>query len=160
MKRPSRPFHRALPRATAILAALALLVTACGGSGTVEPDPDLAPLVGDWEATELTLTNVAAPGQSVDLIQQGAGFSLNVQPSGQYTAILVFGGQDQTEIGQAEVSGNRLTLIPNVPAGQPTTTGTYTLQGDVLTLDGSTEFDFNLDGTPEPATVHLVLARE
>ncbi len=151
------------PYSLAVRAILPLLVTllgACGGDDAVGPDPELQALVGDWDATELILAATVNPDLNVDLIQEGATFDLNIQPSGQYTAILVYAGQDQTEIGQVEVDGNRLTLTPTVPADQPETTGTYSLQGNVLTLDGSTEFDFNFDGTPDPATVHFELVRE
>jgi len=153
------PFPVRFPGRHALLTAVLVLAAACGDDATVGPDPELAPLVGDWEATELVLANVANPSVAPDLIELGATFDLNVQPSGQYTAILVFSLQSQTEIGQVEVDGDRLTLRPTVPPGQPPTTGTFSIQGDQLTLDGSTEFDFNMDGTPEPASAHFEFVR-
>ncbi|HSG46513.1 MAG TPA: hypothetical protein VLA43_01745, partial [Longimicrobiales bacterium] len=134
-------------------AAAAALLVFLGGCGeeTVEPDAALAALVGDWEATSLVLTNVANPAVSPDLIELGATFDLNVPPSGQYTAILIVASQFSTEIGQISVSGSSVTLRPSFPPGQPATSGTYSVQGDRMALDGTTEFDFNLDGTPEAA---------
>lgn len=138
--------------------AIALVVAGCSDD-PVGPDADPGPLVGDWEATSLVVTNVANPTQAPDLIALGATFTLNVQPSGQYTAILVFAQQSSTEIGTLHVSGSSVTLRPSFPPGQPATTGTFSIQGDLMTLDGATEFDFNLDGTPEPAAAHFEFRR-
>lgn len=136
----------------------AWVVSGCS-SDITEPDPAVAPFVGDWVATQLVLTSVANPDVSPDLIEEGAQFKLNIQPSGQYTAILVYAQQSSTEIGTISVTGNTITLARDFPS-RSTTTAVYVLSGDHLTLDGETEFDFNLDGTPEPATVHFDLVRE
>ena len=77
---------------------LSLLVMAACGSGGLAPDPALAPFVGDWDATKLVLTSVANPDMAPDLIAMGASFKLNIQPSGQYTAILIYAQQASTEI--------------------------------------------------------------
>ncbi len=142
------------------LAFAALLAMGCGGNST-GPDqaPDLLPFVGSWRATSLIVTSKANPAVHPDLVQEGAQFDLDVQPSGQYTAILTYSGQASTEIGMASVSGNIVTLARTFPPPPQTTTATYTLQGDLLTLEGDTEFDFNLDGTPEDARTRTTLLR-
>jgi hypothetical protein len=155
-RRPDGPSHRR-NAAASLVAALGLLV-GCGGSEPARPDPEISPLVGDWEAVVLEMRHALAP-TSLDLIESGASFTINIQPSGQYTAILFFLGQNQTELGQVEVSGERITISPNVPGGQPATTGTFTFQGELLVVDGATEFDFDLDGTADPAQVHMELQR-
>jgi len=138
--------------------AVAFLVAGCGDD-VAGPDPALAPLVGAWTATKLVLTSVANPEVAPDLIALGADFKLDIQPSGQYTAILIYAGQASTEIGIVSVSGNTVTLARDFPTAS-TSTAVYALSGDQLTLDGDTEFDFNLDGTSEPARVHFELVRE
>jgi hypothetical protein len=144
----------------AFLAALSF-ATGCTGSDGVQVDPAVAPFVGDWLATAMVLTSVANPDVHPDLIEVGATFSVNIQPSGQYTAILLFSGQSQTEIGQLTVSGGSVTLHPSFPAGAAAATSTFSFpDADHLVLDGSTEFDFNLDGTSEAATAHVELARK
>jgi hypothetical protein len=147
-------------RSKALLAFAALVVASCGGTAT-GPDqtPNLVPFVGSWRATSLVVTSKANPSVHPDLVQEGAQFDLDVQPSGQYTAILTYSGQASTEIGTASVSGNIVTLVRTFPAPPQTTTATYTLQRDLLTLEGDTEFDFNLDGTPEEARSRTVLLR-
>lgn len=149
-----------------MMAALGVIVTtlvlgACGSSSDlVQPDPAVAPFVGDWKATALVLTSVANPDVHPDVISLGATFTINVQPSGQYTAILIFSGQDHTEIGQVTVSGNSITLHPQVPPG-PDATSAYSFPDpDHLVLDGETQFDFNLDGTEEAALAHIELERK
>lgn len=138
---------------------LVVVLGACRDEA-VAPDQSLEPFWGDWAASSLVVTSVADPAVSPDLVELGATFDLNVQPSGQYTAILVFAQQSATEIGQLSVSGSNFTLRPTFPPGQPSTVGVWARSGDVLTLDGSTRFDFNLDGTPEAALARFVLVRQ
>ncbi len=135
----------------------ALVLAACGEE-SVGPDPDVAPLVGNWDATSLVLTSVANPQVRPDLVALGASFRLNIQPSGQYTAILIYAQQSSTEIGTLSVSGNTLTMTRDFPS-RSTSAALFSLSGDRLTLDGDSEFDFNLDGTPEPALAHFELTR-
>ena len=136
---------------------LTSLLGGCGG-GTVEPDAALAPLVGDWDATRLVLTSVANPQVKPDLVALGAAFRLNIQPSGQYTAILLYAEQSSTEIGTLSVSGTTVTMRRDFPS-RSTSAAVFTLSGGRMTLDGDSKFDFNLDGTPEPALAHFELVR-
>jgi hypothetical protein len=148
-------------RARKLLVLAALLATACGdGNDPLDPeeDPALAPFVGEWTALSMVVASTANPDVAPDLIQEGATFDLNVQSSGQYTASLIFQQQVSTEIGFISVSGNVVTLSREFPT-KSTSTATYLFQGGLLILDGDTEFDFNLDGTPEPARAHFELQR-
>ncbi len=141
-----------------------LLVMAAAGAGCgadapgiteVEADPAVAPFVGDWQADVLLITSKANPEMVADLIAIGSTFTLNVQPSGTYTAVLTFQGVAQTEIGDLSVSGSTLTMDRTFPSPQRSIS-TFRFEGsNRLILDGDTEFDFNLDGTPEPATAHI-----
>jgi len=142
----------------ALLLVLAV-AAACGGEDPgVIVDPLVSPLVGDWSATAMVVTSVANPDVHPDLIKLGATFTLNVQPSGQYTAILIYAEKSSTEIGFLSVSGNVVTMTRSFPDTE-TTTAIFALSGSRLTLDGDTDFDFNLDGTPEPALAHFELEK-
>jgi hypothetical protein len=136
---------------------LACLLAGCGGE-SVGPDPAVALLVGDWDATGLVVTSVANPQVKPDLVALGAAFRLNIQPSGQYTAILLYAQQSSTEIGTLSVSGNTVTMRRDFPS-RSTSAAVFALAGNRMTLDGDSEFDFNLDGTPEPALAHFELLR-
>lgn len=128
---------------------------ACTSPTAVEPDPEVVPIAGSWEATSVVLTSKEDPGVTFDLIEEGGAFFLNIQPSGRYTASLTFLGQTGGETGQVTVSGNIVTLNPDAP-GLPTTSGTFELQGvSRLIIDGETEFDFNRDGEDEGAFVRF-----
>lgn len=159
MIRQLRPVARCFRWLTGGPLVAALLLAGCS-SGGVGPKTSIAPLVGDWQATALVITSVADPSIHPDLIQLGATFTLNVQPSGQYTAILVYNGQPKTEIGQLSVRGDSITLSPSSTTSGSATTGTYSVDSSNLTIDGDTEFDFNLDGQNEPAKAHIVFVKK
>jgi hypothetical protein len=143
--------------------ALLLVLGACGGSSPSDvatPDPAVAPFVGDWDATEFEVTSLADTSIFFDLIEATGLFTLNVQPSGAYTATLFIPDempQPAVENGTMSVIGDAVRLSPNQG---PSATSAYEFEGpDRLILDGPTEFDFNFDGTFEPATLHVVLER-
>ncbi len=152
LRRPRRLVEGAVFLLVAVLAA-------CSGKTSTESNDAVAPFVGDWTAVSLVLTSQANPQISPDLIVLGATFTIHVEPSGQYTAILLYSGQSQTEIGNVEVSGETVTLRRTYPSAS-TTAGVYSFNGDHLILDGETEFDFNQDGTPEQALVHFDLVKQ
>jgi hypothetical protein len=145
------------------LALLVLLLglsglASCSDSGT-DSSKELAPLVGTWRAQALVLSNKANPSQSVDLVEEGAVFTLSILSSGQYSATMqVFGQSLPPEVGRIRVSGSEFTLTPTSYDGAATS-GTWKFQGEILVLDGDTEFDFNQDGTRQPATAHFELYR-
>jgi hypothetical protein len=135
-----------------------LVVTLLGCSdGTVTANASVADLVGDWTATRFQVTNKSNPTQSPELIHDlGAQFTLDVQPSGQYTAILAYQGTPITELGTLTIDQGDLVFEVTYPASD-TNRSRLTLAGRHMTLDGDTEFDFNNDGKPDAATAHIEL---
>ena len=130
-------------------------VAACGTDST-GPDPALEPFVGMWDGVVFTVTGDAPPNTVADLLTLGP-FWISVEPSGQYTATLEWLG-GFAEIGQLSIqSSSALTLDPTTGPPAPSTYVFAT--PDSLILDGATEFDFNLDGTDEPAQAHMELVR-
>ena len=83
-----------------------VLLSACGGDDPIEADESIAAFVGDWNTTSVVLTSTFNTDLSVDLIELGSSFDLNVQPSVHYTAILVFAGQEQPEFSRLSLSGS------------------------------------------------------
>ncbi len=139
-----------------VMGVLTVGAIACGSEPTgPELNPDF--LVGDWLADSLVLTSVANPDVVADLTALGAVFTLSVQPSGRYTAILVaFGQPPFSETGKLTVDGAHVVLMPESPPG-PESRALWERVGDSVILEGETDFDFNLDGTTEPAMLRQVL---
>ena len=153
MKTPNRRIFLALSMTWLGLSAIGNL--GCSGDGT-GLEKEFKPFVGKWRAQSMVLTNVANPTVIVDLVEEGATFTLSILATGQYSASLSALGQTNTEVGMIEVSGNQITITPTSPAGPPLV-ATFAFDGDLLVLDGTSEFDFNLDGIAEAATAHLEL---
>jgi hypothetical protein len=125
---------------------------ACG-EDPIAVDPAVAPFVGTWDAVAFTVTGDTIVANLLDL----GDFWISIEPSGQYTATLEWLG-GFAELGTLTVqSSTALTLDPTTGPPAPSTYDFAT--PDSLILDGATEFDFNLDGTDEPAQAHLELLR-
>jgi hypothetical protein len=117
----------------------------------VGPDSDLEFIGGDWDATRFVVQSNANPEVAPDLIGGlGSQFFMNVQPSGQYTATLVFQTTPVIEIGLLEVDGNDIIFHVNVPS-PATNRSRYTIFAGGMTLEGGTEFTFIPGREPETA---------
>jgi len=134
------------------LLLLSLLVAGCGEPTEVEIDPLLEAFVGTWDAVVILVTSDADPTLVADLMENGS-FAINVQPSGSYTATLTFGGIPLTEFGTLSVGPSVITLRPD---GGQVAASTYVFQSPTyVTVDGPTDFDFNIDGVLDPAQIYM-----
>jgi hypothetical protein len=142
------------------LSLLSLSFLGCGDPVPTGPDPLIEPFVGNWAATAFVLTSSVSDQVSIDLIQLGGTFNLNIQPSGSYTAILVYAGLGRTEIGTISVTATTVALNREFPTRE-NEVSTYQFVGDtVLILDGDTEFDLDFDGQEDPTLAHFELLRK
>ena len=155
--RSKRPLDSQNPlRLLVFIGIAAVGATGCGKE-PIEPDANPDFMVGNWLADSLVLTSVANPQVFTDLVADlGAVFTLSVQPSGRYTAILSGFGQSSSESGRLTVDGAEVVLTPEVPPG-PESRALWERVGDSVILEGESEFDFNLDGTTEAAMLRQVL---
>ena len=113
-------------------------------------------MVGEWIADSMVLTSKANPEIAPDITEFGAVFTLSVEPSGRYTAILEGYGQSSTESGTLTVEGPDVVFMRQLPT--PGDSGArWERVGSSVILSGDTDFDFNLDGTSEPATLRSVI---
>ena len=62
-------------------------------------------MVGEWIAESMVVTSKANPEVAPDITVFGATFTLSVQPSGRYLAILAGYGQSSSESGALTVEG-------------------------------------------------------
>lgn len=140
---------------------LVFFAIGCGGGGEPSSDPvgpQAGPgfMVGDWIAESMVVTSLINPDVSPDIVQFGAAFTLTVQPSGRYTAILSGYGQSSSESGTLTVEGTELVFRRELPtAGE--SRAVWERNGSAVIFSGATNFDFNLDGTTEAASVRTVL---
>jgi hypothetical protein len=147
------------PRSGRLALCLLLAICGCGGDDSTGPgeaptaNPDF--MVGDWLATSMLLTSKANPEVSVDLTTLGAVFSLSVQPSGRYTAIVEGYGQSSSESATLTVEGPTVIFMRTLPTPDESR-AQWQRDGTSVTLEGDSEFDFNSDLTPEEAMLRTV----
>lgn len=143
------------------LAILATLTaTACSESTSPEPDSDLAPLVGDWNAQSFVVTSQADPARTAELAEIGATFRFSLQPSGRYQASLTLLGATATEFGTAILQGSELTLLRDFPSPDTTRGSVSNLTTDSFELLSETSFTFVQEEGPEAADFVASLLRD
>ena len=149
-----KPTRAPIPCITALF--FASLALGCGGGDSTGPtlNPDF--MVGDWMATSMVVTSKADPEVSPDITEFGATFTLSVQPSWRYLAILEGFGQASSESGTLTVDGEWVVFMRELPSPDESRARWERLGSSVI-LEGDTEFDFNLDGTAEAATLRTTL---
>ena len=154
--RSKRPLYAGNP--LRLLVVMGLVTIGAIGCGSDPTEPGLNPgfMVGDWLAESLVMTSVANPEVVADLTALGAVFTLSVQPSGRYTAILEGFGQSSSEFGKLTVDGGYVVLMSESPVG-PESRALWEQLGESVILEGESDYDFNLGGTTEPATLRQVL---
>lgn len=145
---------------TTILAALLFAATVATGctDDVLSTNPAVQPLVGDWNAFSIIIISAADPEVRTDLTTE-ADFSLNVQPSGQYTAILLNQGRADTEIGLLDVEGSEVVFFQDFPAPD-TSRAAFLFRGDTLHLEGETQFPFSQPGLGTDAFLVLDMVRD
>ncbi len=141
-----------------LLVVIGLVVIGAIGCGNDSTGPDLRPsfMVGDWLADSVVVTAVADPAVLVDLTALGLVFTLSVEPSGRYTSISSGFGLPGSVVGSLTVDGIHVVFMPRSPPGEDLL-AVWELVGESVILESESEFDFDLDGTTEAATLRRVL---
>ncbi len=145
-----------LTRGAACLAvatlALAPLV-ACSGDGTGPSDRDL---VGVWGALRFEYTSAAQPPLSRDIVQDdGASYTIDFTLEGTYTTRLSEQSGTTRDAGTFDIRGSTLVLVSN---DGPRVEYEQSLENGFMTLRRQdAAFDFDSDGTPEPASLFIRL---
>ncbi len=139
-----------------LLAGTLLLgVVSCHEDAGVGPDPEIAFLVGEWEARSFVVRDPEFPVLSVDLVQDlGGRFQLFVEPSGRYTALLATTLPQPPESGALFLEDDRLVLDPD--DGEPAA-NEFELIGWRVILRGESQFAFSGSAGPVPVEVVIDL---
>jgi hypothetical protein len=127
---------------------------ACGDSTGVQ----LADLAGTWNITLLEFSEVGGSA-TVDLIADLSGTAtIDIESDGAYTLTVTVQGVPETETGTITVVGNEITLAGASDAAL----GTISRNGDTVTIDfdAGVEFDFDDDGSDDPATLRIVMVKQ
>jgi hypothetical protein len=127
---------------------LALGLGACSDSTSPEE------LAGTYDVTVFEFTNPDSTAEKVDLVDEGAVIEITISAAGAFTIDV----DGDTETGTITIDGNDVTIT----VGGDAATGTIDQNGDTvtITLDTGVEFDFDGDGTDDPATLRIVMTRQ
>jgi hypothetical protein len=142
----------------ALVAAVVGTGVACGG-GDGGNGPGASEIEGTWNATKMLFVSKTAPQQSVDLIALGATGVLVLDPSKAFSFTLTPpGGPAEVQTGTWKLSGTVLTVTPTGAAFN--WQFNITLTATTLKLAGAdVDYDFNDDGTDEPAKLTIEATR-
>lgn len=147
------------------LGGLVLAVAALAACGDVtELEEELTPeiLSGDWEATTVVITSLLNPAVSFDLLEEGGELAFRFTIDGSATQFLTPPGAEEPEVSTAtyEIDAPFLLFFADEEVQEYAYELQSTQTGNSLTL-ATTDlvFDFNGDGTGEPAFFAVVMIR-
>ncbi len=147
-----------LIRALAVGAIAAAFAVGCSDS-TDPGDVTGNDLAGTWDATSVVFTPDAG-GTAVDVVPLGFGLEITFNAEGGYTATFTEPGEaPDLEIGTYTVVNGVLTLTP---VGEDAETMTIdSFSGSTMVLsDSNAEFDFDDNGTEEPANMTATMVKQ
>jgi hypothetical protein len=141
------------------LSLAACLQHACGGDGPSE-DLAYADLIGQWSLFSLIITSDADPSTAFDFRAAGGSGSLHFEADTTFLLVLLPdpGSPTQSSTGPVTLEQGSVVLTDDADPDTPLLTGT--LSGQRLDFEtDDAEFDFDGDGTDEPAHVSAVFTR-
>ena len=141
------------------LAFLVFLQLRCGDEG---PNDELTyeDLEGTWVLLSLIFISDANASTTFDFRAAGGSGSLRFEPDSSFLLILVPdpGSPTDSVTGPVALEGSTVILTDSSDPDLPLLSGT--LEGSQLVLETeNAEYDFNGDGTDEPAHVSTVFVR-
>jgi hypothetical protein len=144
-------------------------LTGCDDDGAGPDLLTIADFAGSWEATTYRLTHAQVPAITLEVISLGVTLEMDANASGTFTgsafipAVLVGQDLDLDFQGAFSLVGQDTVVInfnPEIPPFLTQTRAAFQLAGNVLTMtDQDTTFDFDGDGTEEPAIFEGTLVR-
>lgn len=143
-------------RALRLLAASLAILAACD-IGTGPEPPTSGNVTRAWTATRCTYRSVADPAVEVELIGVGWEIGLFINDNGQFFYVVTPpGGTEQNTPGTWDIAGSHLILAPT--GSGATWDFRASVDEDRMSLRGAAvTYDFDADGTPDPATWNLTL---
>lgn len=135
-------------RTLGVFAGIAFAI-ACNGATEITVEN----LEGSWQASTYVYTDKADATRQVDIIPLGASMTLTVAANGTTSSVFNDGqGGTSSDSGTFTAQGQQLTLAGIAYIAS--------LSGSTLTLQSDNgAYDFDSDGTDDPATVTITLTR-
>ena len=123
----------------------------------------MADIAGNWNATRAVFDSRATgPAMQVDVVDEGGTVTMNIQANGQFSITVTEVGEPaDITTGQLRFDEDLLVIFFDDDPGEFEFFG-ITHNEPILTIsggNGSAEFDFDGDGTDEPADVDFVFTR-
>lgn len=144
-----------------VLATPALLFAAgCGDGATAPSDQDLLLLVGAWRAAKFEYVSHEDSHHRVNLASLGAMVTWTIAKDGVWTLLVTRPGmlQYQMSTGTLLVSGDSIVL--HWEGYQEPMTFAFDLLADTLSMTTpDAHYDFDTDGTGDPADLAMILLR-
>lgn len=147
---------------TALLAlALTFIWMACNkpptSHGPAQENSIDPALIGMWQGSKVEFTSNEDPTQTVNLIELGASFVMGFDENSTYQTTINLYGQEISETGFIICEGNSFTM--QLSSGD-IKSGSYEILADTLkVLVEDQTYDFNYDGTPDPATLNIEMVK-
>lgn len=130
-------------------------MTGCGGT---DNGPTKEEITGTWNASKVEYVSPTSQ-QSFDVVATGGTGVLVLSSDGTFQFVVTPAGeQAETISGTWQLGGQIMTITRTGSSG--TWEFETQLSGNTLTMSGANvEFDFNDDGTDEPAKLNLTFTR-
>lgn len=134
-----------------VMALMGLALLAC------DDDSPGSPLYGTWNVTKSEYVSGGDPPETVDLIAAGGSGTIAFNADASYDATIIPpGGTSERSSGAWSFTETSLTMRES--GSSVTWVFDRVMEGDTMVLSGAdAEFDFDGDGTPEPATWNVTL---
>lgn len=124
----------------------------------------LSDLAGVYTGTKFEFRSVAGPATTFDLVaDSNVTIDWNVDSEGTFAMGFHIPGNDDAFQGTIVIVGDGITVdgLGPISGTIEPVSGTFTLNGAILTIHGTAgaEFDFDGDGIDEPARLQMVFSR-
>ena len=129
-------------------------------SPTETPDPNTEELAGNWTA-EKAVFEIDFDGtiEVADFIGEGGTINLTIQDNGRFSIEFVLGENTETISGQMMHNNNLLSIVFDYAPNETSYFEISNTDTTVLIDGGPLEYDFDNDGTTEPAVVSFRFVR-
>lgn len=144
----------------AVALMLAATIAGCGDEETTGPAGS-ALLQDSWVATVWRYTNQANTSQQVELVATGVTVTLTIATSS-YNILFTMPGQPNQSIsGTYTVSGNNFIITETGSSTPESIPFTFSNGNNTLSMtSANSDWDFDNDGTDEPATLTMLFTRQ